>query len=69
MRKPLAGVDDDEEMKDDESDEKAVAVQDDPSFTLAVTRGNVINIGPRVLANPLSTCLFGWADYSQDRQN
>ncbi|XP_072025922.1 cilia- and flagella-associated protein 100-like [Amphiura filiformis] len=38
MRKPMAGMEDDEETKDDEADEKAVAVQDDPSFTLAVTR-------------------------------
>ena len=38
MRKPLADLDAEEE-KTDEADDKAIAVKDDPSFTLAVTRG------------------------------
>ena len=38
MRKPLTDLDAEEE-KPDEADDKAVAVKDDPSFTLAVTRG------------------------------
>ncbi|XP_038069732.1 cilia- and flagella-associated protein 100-like isoform X1 [Patiria miniata] len=37
MRKPLADLDAEEE-KGEEVDDKAVAVKDDPSFTLAVTR-------------------------------
>ncbi|XP_033647144.1 cilia- and flagella-associated protein 100-like isoform X2 [Asterias rubens] len=37
MRKPLADIEADEEKSDD-ADDKAVAVKDDPTFTLAVTR-------------------------------
>ena len=42
MRKPLADIEADEEKSDD-ADDKAVAVKDDPTFTLAVTRGREKN--------------------------
>lgn len=38
MRKPLADLDDEEAKEEDGGEGEALAVQDDPSFTLAVTR-------------------------------
>lgn len=41
LRKPLQEIDDDVDMEE-EMDDKTLAVKDDPTFTLAVTRGEII---------------------------
>ena len=48
MRKPLADLDDEEAKEEEGGEGEALAVQDDPSFTLAVTRGMYSAPGVRV---------------------